>query len=121
MGKIFLLSTLLVLILCGVTFAGAPISSNRTKHSVTSYSTGTWTTLNSAIAKTSNWVHAYNSSLSGTLIIGQGDSGSETQVLVLNAGSDLVVPLRVVKGVRISIKSADASVTTGNSVFEFYE
>lgn len=113
--------SVLFLFLSVSVWAGAPISSTRTKHSVSNYLTSSWTTLNSGIAKTSNWVHAYNSSLSGTLLIGLGQSGSEVQYLVLQPGSDLVIPFRVAKTTRISIKAADSTVSTGNSVFDWME
>jgi len=111
----------ILLLLAGPAFAGNPISSVWTKHSVTNFPTSSWTTIVSAMAKTSNSVHVSLNSAAGILLVAIGDSGSETQAIVVRASENAVIPLRVAKGARVSVKAAYATVSAGDSVFDFLE
>ncbi len=113
--------TLLALLLSGSVFAAGPIQSTQTSYATTNQSATTWGTLISSLSKEANYLDIYTNSSTGTLILGIGAYGHEYNALYIAPGTSRVIPLKVPKYSRISLKGLNKTVNTGESIINFME
>lgn len=85
----------------------------RNDYTSTQVTTGAWVQLDAALDETTSWIELFDSSGS-TFELGQGPSGSETRICLVQPGG-FAVPraLFLPKGMRLSIKAIDTTANTG--------
>lgn len=102
-------------------FAGRPITQIQNNFATTSYTTSAWGTIVSSLSRESAYVDVYSSSTAGTIILGIGAVGSEYNALYLQPNSARVIPLRIPKNSRVSLKALNGTVITGEMILNFLE
>lgn len=100
-------------------FAGLPTTQIQQKNVTTNVTTSTWGTLVSSLQKEVGYVDVYNSSTSGTLILGVGAVGSEYNALYIPASTARTFPLTIHRNSRVSVKALNATVSTGELILNF--
>lgn len=113
--------TVALVALCVWAQASGPVTQYQTNNSTTNRTTSAWGTIITSLSRDVNYVDVYNSSTSGTLILGLGAYGAEYNAIYIPPNTARVYPLIIPKGKRVSLKSLNATVSTGELILNFLE
>lgn len=113
--------TIVLILFCAWVQASGPVTQYQTNHATTNRTTAAWGTIVTSLSRDVNYVDVYNSSTSGTLILGLGAVGAEYNALYIPASTARQLPLHIPKGKRVALKSLNATVSTGELILNFIE